>query len=185
MRPQFHFTNNTDGNQHQCIYFHSCLYIPDISMCFIYIHGTLPCSPYFPSLCEQEFPKSIQCFCNALCYFGNTDRVQFATNRESMTCQCRCRCAHVSVKSKQMQLASIKCSRLVTAAFNAYCVISMDGDDDTYDGKTAGSHSCEVGATVNYLLGDTFSHDKNMHGNRFNVSFTTGIHNLLHEFWEP
>ena len=30
--------------------------------------------------------------------------------------------------------------------------------------KTAGSHSWEVGATVNSLLGDTFSYDNNMHG---------------------
>ena len=61
----------------------------------------------------------------------------------------------------------------------------MEGDDDTYDGKTAGSASWEDGATANSLLGDTFSHDDNMHGNRFFVFFMTGIHNLLHEFWEP
>ena len=30
---------------------------------------------------------------------------------------------------------------MVTVAYNAYCVISMEGDDDTYDGKTAGSRS--------------------------------------------
>ena len=30
---------------------------------------------------------------------------------------------------------------MVTVAYNAYCAISMEGDDDTYDGKTAGSRS--------------------------------------------
>ena len=28
---------------------------------------------------------------------------------------------------------------MVTVAYNAYCAISMEGDDDTYDSKTAGS----------------------------------------------
>ena len=73
---------------------------------------------------------------------------------------------------------------MVTVAYNAYCAISMEGDDDTYDGKTAGSRSWEVEATVN-SRGDTFSRHNNTHGNGFNISFTTGIHNLLHEFWEP
>ena len=45
---------------------------------------------------------------------------------------------------------------VVMAAYNAYCVISVEGDDDTYDDKTAGSHSGEVGATVNYFLGTLF-----------------------------
>ena len=45
---------------------------------------------------------------------------------------------------------------MVTVAYNAYCVISMEGDDDTYDGKTAGSRSWEVGATVNSLVGTLF-----------------------------
>ena len=35
------------------------------------------------------------------------------------------------------------------------------------------------------LLWGHFSRDNNTHGNRFNIFFTTGIHNLLHEFWEP
>ena len=74
---------------------------------------------------------------------------------------------------------------MVTMAYNAYYVILMEGEDDTYDDKTAGNRSWEVGATVNSLVGDTFSRDNNMHGNRFNISFTTGIHNLLHKFWEP
>ena len=30
---------------------------------------------------------------------------------------------------------------MVTVAYNAYCAISMEGDDDTCDGKTAGSRS--------------------------------------------
>ena len=38
---------------------------------------------------------------------------------------------------------------MVTVAYNAYCVISKEGDDDTYGGKTVGSRSWEVGATVN------------------------------------
>ena len=61
----------------------------------------------------------------------------------------------------------------------------MEGDDDICAGMTTGSDSWEDGATVNSLPGDTFSHDNNMHGNRFNVSFTTRIHNLFHEFGEP
>ena len=45
---------------------------------------------------------------------------------------------------------------MVTVAYNAYCAISMEGDDDTYDGKTAGSRSWEVEATVNSLVGTLF-----------------------------
>ena len=45
---------------------------------------------------------------------------------------------------------------MVTMAYNAYCAISMEGDDDTYDGKTAGSRSWEVEATVNSLVGTLF-----------------------------
>ena len=41
---------------------------------------------------------------------------------------------------------------MVTVAYNAYCVISKEGDDDTYDGKTVGSRSWEVGATANSLV---------------------------------
>ena len=41
---------------------------------------------------------------------------------------------------------------MVTVAYNAYCVISKEGDNDTYDGKTVGSRSWEVGATVNSLV---------------------------------
>ena len=74
---------------------------------------------------------------------------------------------------------------MATVAYNAYGAISMEGDDDTYDGKTAGSRSWEVEATVNSLVGTLFHVMNNTHGNRFNISFTTGIHNLLHEFWEP
>ena len=60
----------------------------------------------------------------------------------------------------------------------------MEGDDNTYDSKAAGSRIWAVGATVNSLLG-TLSHDDNTHRNQFNISFTIGIHNFLHEFWEP
>ena len=45
---------------------------------------------------------------------------------------------------------------MVTVAYNAYCAISMEGDDDTCDGKTAGSRSWEVEATVNSLVGTLF-----------------------------
>ena len=45
---------------------------------------------------------------------------------------------------------------MVTVAYNAYCAISMEGDNDTYDGKTAGSRSWEVEATVNSLVGTLF-----------------------------
>ena len=41
---------------------------------------------------------------------------------------------------------------MVTVAYNGYCVISKEGDDDTYDGKTVGSRSWEVGTTVNSLV---------------------------------
>ena len=62
------------------------------------------------------------------------------------------------------------------------CVISIEGGDNTYDGKTAGSNSWEVAATGNSRLGDTSSHDNNMHRGWLNVPYLTGIHNLLHEF---
>ena len=71
---------------------------------------------------------------------------------------------------------------MVTVAYNAYCVISKDGDDDTYDGKTA---QLRGRSYREFSSGDAFSRDNNTDGNRFNISFTTGIHNLLHEFWEP
>ena len=45
---------------------------------------------------------------------------------------------------------------MVTVAYNAYCAISMEGDDDTYDGKTAGSRSWEVETTVNSLVETLF-----------------------------
>ena len=45
---------------------------------------------------------------------------------------------------------------MVTVAYNAYCAISMEGDDDTCDCKTAGSRSWEVEATVNSLVGTLF-----------------------------
>ena len=45
---------------------------------------------------------------------------------------------------------------MVTVAYNAHCAISMEGDDDTCDGKTAGSRSWEVDATVNSLVGTLF-----------------------------
>ena len=45
---------------------------------------------------------------------------------------------------------------MVTVAYNAYCAISMEGDDDTCDGKTAGSRSWEVEAAVISLVGTLF-----------------------------
>ena len=45
---------------------------------------------------------------------------------------------------------------MVTVAYNAYCAILMEGDDDTCDCKTAGNRSWEVEATVNSLVGTLF-----------------------------
>ena len=75
---------------------------------------------------------------------------------------------------------------MVIVAYNAYCVISKEGENDTYDGKTVGRRSWEVDRSYReFSCGDAFSHENNMDGNWFNISFTTGIHNLLHEFREP
>ena len=101
-------------------------------------------------------------------------------------------CSHVS-KNKQMN----NCNQhrlnphgrglMVTAANNAYCVISK-GNDDTYDGEIAGSHSWLNGSYLELSWGGGGGHfwrDNNTHRSQFNVSLRTGIHNLLNEFWEP
>ena len=66
---------------------------------------------------------------------------------------------------------------MVTVVYNAYCVISVEGDHDTYNGKTAGSHSWKVGATVNSLLGTLFHVIITRPGTdlNFDISFMTGI----------
>ena len=126
---------------------------------------------------RSSIPESIQCFYNSLPYFGNTDQVHLACKQESTGCLCRC--AQVSVKSKQMQLASIRCSRAVDWWSRwhtiAYCVISVEVDDNTYDGKTAGSHNWEVRTTVNSLLGTLF-----------HVIITrTGTNLMFFHEWDP
>ena len=95
------------------------------------------------------------------------------------------RCAHVSVKSKEMQLASIR--PWIDGHSGIWCLLChinggwrrhiwwWDRGESQLRGRSYREFSC----------GDTFSRDTNTHGNRFNIFFTTGIHNLLHEFWEP
>ena len=64
---------------------------------------------------------------------------------------------------------------MITVSYNAYCAISKEGDNDIWTVRRRGvvpllSTLCsqiDVRATVNALLGDTFSHENNMHGSRF------------------
>ena len=61
-------------------------------------------------------------------------------------------------------------------SYNAYCAISKEGDNDISTVRPRGVPSAsasivfpklDVGATVNALLGDTFSRENNTHGSRF------------------
>ena len=63
---------------------------------------------------------------------------------------------------------------MITASYNAYCAITKEGDNDIWTVRPRGVvpllPSCsqiDVGATVNALLGDTFSRENNTHGSRF------------------
>ena len=63
---------------------------------------------------------------------------------------------------------------MITASYNAYCAITKEGDNDIWTVRPRGVvpllPSCSqiyVGATVNALLGDTFSRENNTHGSRF------------------
>ena len=63
---------------------------------------------------------------------------------------------------------------MITVSYNAYCAISKEGDNDIWTVRPRGvvpllplCSQIDVGATVNALLGDTFSRENNTHGSRF------------------
>ena len=63
---------------------------------------------------------------------------------------------------------------MITVSYNAYCAISKGGDNDIWTVRPRGvvpllplCSQIYVGATVNALLGDTFSRENNTHGSRF------------------
>ena len=66
---------------------------------------------------------------------------------------------------------------MITVSYNAYCAITKEGDNDIWTVRPRGVvpllasiefvFSKDVGATVNALLGDTFSRENNTHGSRF------------------
>ena len=79
-----------------------------------------------------------------------------------------------------MQLASIRPSwpwtddHGVIYICNAYCAITKEGNNDIWAVRPQGvvlllplCSQIDVGATVNALLGDTFSRENNTHGSRF------------------
>ena len=82
------------------------------------------------------------------------------------------------VKHKQMQLASqldlLGRGLMITVSYNAYCAITKEGDNDIWTVRPQGvvpllplCSQIDAGATVNALLGDTFSRENNTHGSRF------------------
>ena len=63
---------------------------------------------------------------------------------------------------------------MITVSYNAYCVISKEGDNDIWTVRPRGvvpllplCSQIDVGATVNALLEDTFSRENNTHGSLF------------------
>ena len=63
---------------------------------------------------------------------------------------------------------------MITVSYNAYCAIAKEGDNDIWTVRPRGvvlllpmCSQIDVGATVNALLGDTFSRENNTHGSRF------------------
>ena len=59
---------------------------------------------------------------------------------------------------------------MITVSYNAYCAISKEGDNDIWTVRPRGVVPLlplRCRATVNALLGDTFSHENNTHGSRF------------------
>ena len=58
---------------------------------------------------------------------------------------------------------------MITVSYNAYCAISKEGDNDIWTvwPLLPLCSKIDVGATVNALLGDTFSRENNTHGSRF------------------
>ena len=63
---------------------------------------------------------------------------------------------------------------MITVSYNTYCAISKEGDNDIWTVRPRGivpllplCSQIDVRATVNTLLGDTFSRENNTHGSRF------------------
>ena len=63
---------------------------------------------------------------------------------------------------------------MITVSYNAYCAISKEGDNDIWMVRPRVvvpllplCSQIDVGATMNALLGDTFSRENNTHGSRF------------------
>ena len=63
---------------------------------------------------------------------------------------------------------------MITVSYNAYCAITKEGDKDIWTARPREVvlllplwSQIDVGATVNALLGDTFSRENNTHGSRF------------------
>ena len=69
---------------------------------------------------------------------------------------------------------------MIMVSYNAYCAITKEGDNDIWTVRPRGvvlllasiefvilCSQIDVGATVNALLGDTFSRENNTHGSRF------------------
>ena len=63
---------------------------------------------------------------------------------------------------------------MITVSYNAFCAITKEGDNDIWTVRPRGvvpllplCSQIDVGATVNALLGDTFSRENNTHGSRF------------------
>ena len=63
---------------------------------------------------------------------------------------------------------------MITVSYNAYCAITKEGDNDIWTVRPRGvvpllplCSQIDAGATVNALLGDTFSRENNTHGSRF------------------
>ena len=126
-------------SQHQCTTNVSIFMLVSkhlISACvFIAIKGHRRDRPIFPLFVKKNFNTKIDSMSlNSLPNLDNMDRVHLACKQKSMGC--RCRCVHVSEKSKQMQLATIRCSRPwidgYSGIYNANCAISVEGDDDTW-----------------------------------------------------
>ena len=58
---------------------------------------------------------------------------------------------------------------MITVSYNAYCAISKEGDNDIWTVRPRGvsASQIDIRATVNALLGDTFSRENNTQGSRF------------------
>ena len=93
---------------------------------------------------------------------------------------------------------------MITVSYNDYCAISKEDDNDIWTVRPRGVvpllplySEIDVGATVNALLGDTFSRENNTHGSRFHdqepisrsgstICFTNfGSHDPVVLYWNP